>query len=84
MSRAVLAPFEQYQKARVTFASFYDALEGYMRSHTSGFWGDYSFKLVLDVACNMSLPPTTPCVSMESFRAGPSDVLHTRQRSGSC
>ena len=27
-----------------------------MHNHTSGFWGDYSFKLLLDVACNIALP----------------------------
>ena len=27
-----------------------------MRQHTKGFWGDYTFKILLDVACNMSLP----------------------------
>ena len=27
-----------------------------MHSHTSGFWSDSSFKILLDVACNISLP----------------------------
>ena len=49
--------FEAYDKARTTFAAFYDAFDAHMHNHTSGFWGDYSSKLVLDVACNISLPP---------------------------
>ena len=48
--------FEAYDKARTTFAAFYDAFDAHMHSHTSGFWGDYSFKILLDVACNISLP----------------------------
>ena len=48
--------FEAYDKARTTFAAFYDAFDAHMHNHTSGFWGDYSFKLLLDVACNISLP----------------------------
>ena len=48
--------FEAYDKARTTFAAFYDAFDAHIQNHTSGFWGDYSFKLLLDVACNISLP----------------------------
>ena len=48
--------FEAYAKARTTFAAFYDAFNAHMHNHTSGFWGDYSFKILLDVACNISLP----------------------------
>ena len=48
--------YEAYRKARATFAAFYDAFDAHLRKYTCGFWGDYSFKLLLDVACNISLP----------------------------
>ena len=48
--------FEDYDKARTTWAAFYDAFDAHMREDTRGLWGDYSFKLLIDVACNMSLP----------------------------
>ena len=48
--------FEAYQRARAAFAAFYDGLHTHMHSHTKGVWGDYTFKILLDVACNLSLP----------------------------
>lgn len=47
--------FEAYQRARAAFATFYDGLDAHMHSHTKGVWGDYTSKLLLDVACNVSL-----------------------------
>ena len=47
---------EAYQQARKAFAAFFDSFHAYMHNHTRGFWGDYTFKILLDVACNISLP----------------------------
>jgi len=48
--------FKACDKARTAFAAFYDAFDLHMQTHTKGWWGQYSFKIMLDVACYMSLP----------------------------
>ena len=41
-----------------------------MHSHTHGFWGDYSFKILLGVASNISLPSIN-----DSYPVCPDGVL---------
>ena len=48
--------FKACDKTRTAFAAFYDAFDLHMHTHTKGWWGHYSFKIMLDVACCMSLP----------------------------
>ena len=73
--------FEAYDKARTTFAAFYDAFHAHMRSHTNGFWGDYSFKILLDVACYISLPSMKDSDNSSSSNNSSSNNQRSNRRS---
>eukprot|EP00972_Heterocapsa_arctica_P069110 10211440-Heterocapsa_arctica.AAC.1 len=43
-------------RAREAFAAWYDNFYQYIDDRTTGWWGHYAMKCILDVPCNSSLP----------------------------